>query len=84
MSTHDKWMQWLLHRRYGDNPEQHQHILAKLAHIRERVLQNAHIAPGHIVLDLGTGDGLIAFGALEQVGDQGRAIALEVMSIDHY
>lgn len=85
MTTHDKWMQWLLHRRFGDNPEQHHHMLAKLAAIRDRVLQNAHIAPDHTVLDLGTGDGLIAFGALEQLGDQGMVIFSDISqdALDH-
>jgi arsenite methyltransferase len=78
MTTHDKWMQWLLHRRYGNNPEQHQKMLAKLAGIRDLLLKNAHIAPGHIVLDLGCGDGLIAFGALNQVGDQGTVIFSDI------
>jgi arsenite methyltransferase len=85
MTAHDKWMQWLLHRRYGDNPEQHQHVLANLARIRDHVLQNAQIAPGHVVLDLGTGDGLIAFSALEQVGDHGRVIFSDIShdALDH-
>jgi len=80
MTAHDKWMQWLLHRRYGNNPEQHERMLAKLATIRDYVLQNAAIAPGHTVLDLGTGDGLIAFGALDQAGDQGTVIFSDISS----
>jgi hypothetical protein len=32
------------------------------------VLDKAHLAPGETLLDVGTGDGLIAFGALDRLG----------------
>jgi ubiquinone/menaquinone biosynthesis C-methylase UbiE len=81
----DKWMEWLLQRRYGGNARQCQHMLANLARVRDHVLQNAQIAPGNSVLDLGTGDGLIAFGALEQVGDDGTVIFSDISqdALDH-
>jgi arsenite methyltransferase len=74
----DKWAAWLLHRRDGDDPEQRQKALEHLVPIRERVLQNARIAPGDVVLDVGAGDGLISFGAVERVGGEGRVIASDV------
>ena len=42
--------------------------------VRDRVLKNADLSGGETVLDVGAGDGLIAFGALELVGEDGRVI----------
>jgi arsenite methyltransferase len=74
----DKWASWLLHRRDGDDVEQHQKALEHLLPIRERVLDNAHIQPGDAVLDVGAGDGLIAFGALDRVGTEGTVVVSDV------
>ena len=70
----DKWAAWLLHRRDGDDAEQRQKTLEHLLPIRQHVLDSARIAPGDAVLDVGAGDGLIAFGALDRVGPNGRVI----------
>ncbi len=74
----DKWAAWVLHRRDGDDAEQHQKALDYLLPIRQRVLDNARIAPGDAVLDVGAGDGLIAFGALDRVGSNGQVILSDV------
>jgi arsenite methyltransferase len=74
----DKWAAWLLHRRDGDDAEQHQKALEYLLPIRQHVLDSARIAPGNVVLDVGAGDGLIAFGALDRVGPNGRVIVSDV------
>lgn len=74
----DEWAAWLLHRRDGDDPEQRQKGLELLLPLRQRVLDNAQIVPGEIVLDVGAGDGLIAFGALDRVGVEGRVIVSDV------
>jgi arsenite methyltransferase len=74
----DKWAAWLLHRRDGDDVEQHQKALEHLVPIRQRVLDNARVAPGEILLDVGAGDGLIGFGALERVGSDGHVIVSDV------
>ncbi len=53
-------------------------MLGSLAKVRERVLDRAEIQPGETVLDVGCGDGLIAFGALERVGADGHVIFSDV------
>jgi arsenite methyltransferase len=74
----DPWAQWLLHRRHGDDAEQQQSDLEYLMPVRDHILQNAKIAADDVVLDVGTGDGLIAFGALAQLGEQGRVILSDI------
>ena len=70
----DEWAEWLLHRRHGGDPQLLRRQLEFLGPVRDQVLDNAAIAPGETLLDVGAGDGLIAFGALERVGPTGRVI----------
>jgi ubiquinone/menaquinone biosynthesis C-methylase UbiE len=64
--TADRWSQWLLQRRFGGDEHSLQATLAYLYPIRDAVLSHAHLHPNAVVLDVGCGDGLIAFGALAQ------------------
>jgi ubiquinone/menaquinone biosynthesis C-methylase UbiE len=66
-SQGDIWSQWLLHRRFGGDPRQLQRALEFLSPIRDKVLTHAKLGEGEVLLDVGCGDGLIAFGALERV-----------------
>lgn len=64
---HDMWSEWLLHHRFGGDAQHMQAVLEYLRPVRDRVLDNARLAEGDMVLDVGCGDGLIAFGALERI-----------------
>jgi ubiquinone/menaquinone biosynthesis C-methylase UbiE len=76
--TTDKWANWLLSRRDGgDDGIRRSHAPGLLA-FRDGVLERAAIRAGDVVLDVGTGDGLIGFGALEQVGPTGRVIFSDI------
>jgi len=74
----DAWAEWLLRRRYGGDPEELRRTLDYLYPVRDTVLAHARIAEGETVLDVGAGDGLIAFGALEHVGESGRVIFSDI------
>jgi arsenite methyltransferase len=74
----DPWARWLLERRHGGDPERRRSMLEGLAETRDKVLGNAEIAAGETVLDVGCGDGLIAFGALPLVGVTGRVIFSDI------
>ena len=74
----DRWARWLLEHRHGGDPEELARQLPNLEEFRRRVLENAEIREGDVVLDVGTGDGLIGFGALELVGESGRVIFSDV------
>ena len=65
-STADLWAQWLLHRRHGGDPQRLKATLDYLYPVRNRVLTQARLSDGCALLDVGSGDGLIAFGALQQ------------------
>lgn len=85
LKPRDEWAEWLLHRRHGGDPEALRRHLAWLYPIRDRVLGNAKVGEGDVVLDVGCGDGLIAFGALDRVGPSGRMIFSDISQdlLDH-
>jgi arsenite methyltransferase len=70
--------EWLLHRRYGGDPSERQRALDYLYPVRDKVLSNANLREGTVLLDVGTGDGLIAFGALQHVGTTGQVILSDI------
>jgi hypothetical protein len=74
----DQWARWLLRDRSGGDQTQQAGAMRILLPVRDRVLRGAKVAPGDTVLDLGTGDGLIGFGALPLVGEHGTVIFSEV------
>jgi arsenite methyltransferase len=53
--------------------------------VRDTVLDKARLRPGDTVLDVGTGDGLIAFGALERLGPSGHVVFSDISQdlLDH-
>ena len=71
MSNHgtdrDLWSEWLFTRRQGGS-ELDASAQAELMRYRNAVLSGAAIGSGDVVLDVGCGDGLIGFGALEAAG----------------
>jgi arsenite methyltransferase len=68
----------VLDRRFGGDPEQAERAMRELGPVRDRVLEGAKVREGDVVLDVGAGDGLIAFGALPLVGESGKVIFSDV------
>lgn len=81
----DRWAEWVLTTRYGTDEAHRRRVLDYLRPIRDRVLKNASISAGDTLIDVGTGDGLIAFGAVPLVGAEGKVILSDVSPtlIDH-
>jgi arsenite methyltransferase len=62
----DCWADWIRTRRTGGDPEYEAKMLEELAAVRDRVLDRAELKAGETLLDVGCGNGLIGFGALER------------------
>jgi hypothetical protein len=63
----DIWSRWLLERRFGGDQAAMQDALSNYLYPwRDQVLSHANLQEGDMLLDVGCGDGLIAFGALEK------------------
>jgi arsenite methyltransferase len=62
----DIWSKWLLQHRHGGDSQQLKAVQEYLVPMRDKVLHNATLKENDVLLDVGCGDGLIAFGALEQ------------------
>lgn len=65
-ASRDRWAEWLAERRFGGDPETRRRFLSNLAETREKVLDHAQLGGDESLLDVGCGEGLIAFGALER------------------
>ena len=69
------WTQWLKQNRFaGQTPEMIEQTTKWLEAVRDVVLVYAEIKPYDVVLDIGTGTGLLAFKALEMQDCKGRVI----------
>ncbi len=77
-AARDKWADWLLRARFGGDPVRRAGMMEKLGPVRDRVLDNAQLSEGDTVLDVGAGDGLISFGALDRVGATGVVILQDI------
>jgi len=82
----DRWHRWLLDVRFGgDAAAREQDLTEFLYPVRDKVLDNANPQPVDTLLDVGTGDGLIAFGALQRLGPSGHVIFSDISQdlLDH-
>jgi ubiquinone/menaquinone biosynthesis C-methylase UbiE len=74
----DRWADWVLERRAGGDEKRLAEMRESLTPVRERVLDGGQIEAGDVVADVGAGDGLIAFGALDRVGSDGCVLFVDV------
>ncbi len=74
----DAWSRWLLNRRHGGDSQYQRHMLEVVTAYRERVLDSAKLEPGMTLVDVGAGDGLIAFGAIARLGESIKVIFTDI------
>ena len=74
----DAWSRWLLHVRYGDDPAFALKVRGILESYADRVLDGAGLKPGMTLADIGAGEGLIAFRAIDRVGPSLRVVLTDI------
>lgn len=74
----DQWSRWLLRDRHGGDPVHEKSLRAAVDPYAERVLEGARLGPDMTLVDVGTGDGLVAFRALQAIGPSLRAILTDI------
>jgi arsenite methyltransferase len=62
----DRWFDWLMSVRHGGDAAYATALQPMLYDIRDRLLDHAALRPGLRIADIGSGDGLAGFGALER------------------
>src|SRR5258707_6822825 len=77
-SQSDVWSDWLLHTRHADDPEQERVLHTELEKYANRVLDGARLAAGMTLADIGSGDGLIAFRAIDRIGPSLRVLLTDI------
>ena len=78
MATSDRWAGWVLGTRHGGGPDRVEQAMAVLGPVRDRVLDGAAPAAGETVLDVGCGDGLLGFAALDRVAPDGVVVFSDI------
>jgi ubiquinone/menaquinone biosynthesis C-methylase UbiE len=77
-ATSDLWFDWLMHRRQADDADYHQSIQTEVAGYADRVLDGAALHPGMTLVDLGAGDGLVGFRAIDRIGESLKVIMVDI------
>lgn len=74
----DLWSDWLLHRRHADDPDYERVLREEVEQYADRVLDAARLAPGMTLADIGTGEGLLAFRAIDRIGPSLRVLLTDI------
>jgi ubiquinone/menaquinone biosynthesis C-methylase UbiE len=74
----DLWSEWLLHRRHGDDAAYGAFVQSAIDAYADRVLDAAHLEAGMTLADIGAGDGLVAFRAIDRIGPSLRVILADI------
>ncbi|GLR68909.1 hypothetical protein GCM10010909_35910 [Acidocella aquatica] len=74
----DEWTGWLLNRRHGGDATQAARVRAAVDGYVERVLDGAALAAGMVMADIGSGEGVVAWRAIERCGPGLRVILTDI------
>ena len=74
----DEWSFWLLNRRHGGDAAQAARVRVAVNGYVERVLDGAALAPGMVLADIGSGEGVVAWRAIERAGPDLRVIMTDI------
>ncbi len=76
--TEDPWATWVLHRRHGDDAGYAKMVRSRIEAMADRVLDPVGLAAGMTLLDIGSGEGLLPWRAIERIGPSLRVILTDV------
>jgi len=74
----DEWSRWLLQLRHAGDPGFDRTLREDLKPYADRVLDAAKVDAGMTLVDVGAGDGLIAFRAIERIGPSLQVILTDI------
>jgi arsenite methyltransferase len=74
----DAWSEWLLHRRHADDPAYERVVQGVVQRLADRVLDEAKLSPDMLLADIGAGEGLLAFRAIERVGPTLQVVLTDI------
>ena len=77
-SEPDIWSEWLLHRRHAGDADHGRAVRASTAKYADRILDGARLGAGMTLLDVGSGEGLVAFRAIARMGPALRVILTDI------
>jgi arsenite methyltransferase len=77
-SPSDVWSEWLLHRRHADDAAYARVVRTVVERIADRVLDAANLSAGMSLADIGAGEGLLAFKAIERIGPSLRVTMTDI------
>ncbi|MGA8672382.1 MAG: methyltransferase domain-containing protein [Terracidiphilus sp.] len=77
-ATSDLWFDWLMHRRHADDCDYGQRVKDAVASYADRVLDGAALKQGMTLVDLGAGDGLVGFRAIDRIGESLKVIMVDI------
>ena len=77
----DRWAQWILSRRFGGDRRVAEEMYHELSGVRDKVVANAGLRAGSVLLDVGAGDGLVGFAGLRAVEPNGRVIFTDISEL---
>jgi len=72
------WSEWLLHRRHADDAQYGDIVRTAVQGYADRVLDGAQLVPGMTLVDVGAGEGLVAFRAIDRVGAALRVVLTDI------
>lgn len=74
----DVWSEWLLHHRHADDPAYGQVVQGVVEGYADRVLEGGKLAAGMTLVDVGAGEGLVAFRAIDRIGPSLRVVLTDL------
>jgi ubiquinone/menaquinone biosynthesis C-methylase UbiE len=67
-----------MHRRHADDGDYGQRVQADVASYADRVLDGVALKQGMTLVDLGAGDGLVGFRAIDRIGESLKVIMVDI------